>query len=347
MRALRLPTRRAAFTLIELLLVIAIIAILIGLLLPAVQKVREAAARSQCQNNLKQFGLALHSHNDIFGWLPQGGATTGSPGFLGTFNNHSNWGDDQGTWLVFTLPFMEQDNAHKALNPRPMVVNSVGGPADLQGGIPRIPAASRKIKYMRCPSDDYDQSLPTSNYVGSMGPQCVVGNCGFDPNNVWCRPESSGAGGGFATMGYNNSPDHGNNSDSSTLRGLFNRLGARVTLNSIKDGLSNTIAVGEHLPRHSDHLISNAWWHFNSGVAMNSTVVPINARSDNPASPCGTSAYPGTQNWNFSMGFKSNHSGGANFVFADGSVKFIPQTIDHRNYQLLGCRNDGQTAVHD
>ena len=110
----RTVRRGGAFTLIELLVVIAIIAILIGLLLPAVQKVREAAARSTCQNNLKQFGLALHTYNDTFSRLPPGGAC-GFSSTGGAYNatnppNNQDWGSDQGTWIVYILPYIEQDN---------------------------------------------------------------------------------------------------------------------------------------------------------------------------------------------------------------------------------------------
>src|ERR1700730_18084160 len=104
LRGLRV-SRKRGFTLIELLVVIAIIAILIGLLLPAVQKVREAAARIKCQNNMKQFGLAIHSYNDTNNALPPGG-TLGPTG---------DWGDDRGTWLVYTLPYMEQEGLFKQL----------------------------------------------------------------------------------------------------------------------------------------------------------------------------------------------------------------------------------------
>src|SRR5204863_10145844 len=111
--------RGTGFTLIELLVVIAIIAILIGLLLPAVQKVREAANRMKCSNNLKQFGLALHNYHDVNNRFPPGGLTGWQP-------DTGNWGSDQGSWLVYSLPFLEQDNLFKQINPRFDVFNSVG-----------------------------------------------------------------------------------------------------------------------------------------------------------------------------------------------------------------------------
>src|SRR5271166_3040338 len=102
---------RSAFTLIELLVVIAIIAVLVGLLLPAVQKVREAAARLQCQNNLKQLGLACHTFYDANNKLPPGGWADTTQG-MGTPKNALNlWNNDKGSLFVFTLPYMEQQGA--------------------------------------------------------------------------------------------------------------------------------------------------------------------------------------------------------------------------------------------
>src|SRR5712691_9272019 len=103
-----------AFTLIELLVVIAIIAVLVGLLLPAVQKVREAANRMKCSNNLKQFGLACHSYHDVNLLFPPGGRFMSIQGDFETTWN-MDWNSDKGSWLVYTLPYMEQDNLYKQL----------------------------------------------------------------------------------------------------------------------------------------------------------------------------------------------------------------------------------------
>jgi prepilin-type N-terminal cleavage/methylation domain-containing protein/prepilin-type processing-associated H-X9-DG protein len=336
----------SAFTLIELLVVIAIIAILIGLLLPAVQKVREAASRMKCSNNLKQFGLALHSYHDVNNRFPPGGYEGGGSSPIGGWT-----ADDRGSWLVYTLPYMEQDNLYKAISavaggPVDTTLDSVGkawgsGPGGAwSNNYPGI-FKGVKVPYLRCPSDDYDPNAYTSNYVGSLGPQCAIGPCGFNPNQQYCTGTTFG-------WGYPTSPDHGNSYSSSDIRGLFNRLGATITMAMVIDGLSNTIMVGESLPGSHDHLQNVGWWHFNGGVMECTTIIPINFLMPERGTPSLGGAATGgdcttrIDNWDISWGFKSRHTNGTNFLFGDGSVHYIQQGIDHGTYQKLGCRNDGQ-----
>jgi prepilin-type N-terminal cleavage/methylation domain-containing protein/prepilin-type processing-associated H-X9-DG protein len=313
------------FTLIELLVVIAIIAILIGLLLPAVQKVREAAARSKCQNNLKQYGLACHTYQDNNNKLPPGG--------------YYNW-DERGSFQVYVLPYMEQDNLYKA------IAAAAGGAVDTTTNSVGIAASKGvfnnvKLPYGRCPSDgEWDANATVSNYVGSLGPQCATcignSNCTYQPNQQYCNGQALG-------WGYPTSPDHGNSVATQDIRGLFNRLGATIKFASIPDGLSNTIMIGESLPGSHDHLASNQWWAYNGGSSHCTTIVPINYLMPEDVNNSDPTCHKWWSNWNVSWGFKSYHSNGANFVFADGSVHFLQQSIDVRTYNLLGCRNDGQT----
>ena len=123
------------------------------------------------------------------------------------------------------------------------------------------------------------------------------------------------------------------------MRGVGVRTGqVQVSLSAMADGTSNTIMIGEMLPLDHDHSTwAGSWAAFNGGGVHHGTLPPINTKTNKP--DCND---PGNTrvNWNVSWGFKSNHSGGANFVFGDGSVRFLQQNIDHRTYQLLGCRND-------
>src|SRR5205823_15127216 len=146
-------------------------------LLPAVQKVREAANRMKCQNNLKQLGIAMHAYHDVSSNFPRG--------------NIGTWGNDHGSWLFTTLPYMEQDNLYKQVT---SVKDGAGNTysntawnmqAAVDAGI--LP---KKLPYSRCPSDGYDANNPAySNYVGSQGPQCNDGSCSprADPFELNCN----------------------------------------------------------------------------------------------------------------------------------------------------------------
>jgi len=360
----RLRGNRLGFTLIELLVVIAIIAILIGLLLPAVQKIREAAARMKCQNNLKQLGLGIHNYHDTWGRLPPGGAM----GWFDTPQNRNSWtleephlngdwGSDRGSWMIYILPQMEESALYNKILGWPntwtpggvTVSNKLDGSAynpmnyfglsDPNGTTHRV-----RLKWARCPSDPYDPNQTCSSYMMSCGPQCAPGPCGYDPYYGDCQnhndPNNNTPPNDYWGFGW--SPDHGNAWGSQDIRGVGNRLGAVMNFASVTDGLSNTFFAGESLVQQHDHLLGNTWWAFNGGGSHNTTIIPLNYRSDQ--TPWCSPADHVNHNWGISWGFKSQHTGGANFLFGDGHVQFIAQTIDKKLYNLLGCRNDGQNA---
>lgn len=330
------PLRRwRAFTLIELLVVIAIIAILIALLLPAVQQAREAARRSQCKNNLKQYGLAIHNYHDVFNKFPVGGTPIHSDGAgAGCCNGAPRIG-----WQVRVLPYMDQAPLYNQLNLNAGLltgdaINGTGIQAAWDTLMPDGRRARQiQVPFGRCPSDDWpeDPAWAQANYSGSLGSQVATSA------NAACQPFNA-----FAEALPAGNSSHGNSANPRNISGMFSRMGMGLGMKDAVDGTSNIIMVGEVLPACHDH--RTGWWNSNGmGNAHASTVAPINEfntceRSTRISDP----ACVANNNWNYSWGFKSKHVGGAHFLLVDGSVQFLSENIDHVTYQRLGGRADGQ-----
>lgn len=326
--------RRPGFTLVELLVVIAIIGVLIALLLPAVQMAREAARRISCGNNLKQYGIALHLYHDTHKEFPR----------AGTYKNNGDWNAGMAPqlgWQPRILPYMEQSPLYDRIVMTD--VNAWTRQYVFNGVTQQL--VTQQVPYAMCPSDPRDSIVSgyaQTSYCGNLGSVRTPSNNGSC--NTYLTDGINYMAGGWA--------DHGNTLDKNGINGMFGRLGIVLGMQSVTDGTSNTIFVGEVLLDCNDHW-GGGWWHFNAaGNAHASTSVPVAnmmtcARSDAEAQEWGyTPPVCRTQsNWNYSWGFRSRHPSGAQFVFVDGSVHFLSKSINYATYQYLGSRNDGRVVA--
>jgi prepilin-type N-terminal cleavage/methylation domain-containing protein/prepilin-type processing-associated H-X9-DG protein len=288
---------RRGFTLIELLVVIAIIAILIGLLLPAVQKVREAAARTKCQNNLKQIGLALHNYHSAYEKFPAGWNTR-LP--VGTNSNTGYWG-----WGTEILPYIEQQNLYNRLNPTART---------MQAAMQADPTAFQ---------------VPVSTY---LCPSNTVAPLNEDRRFRLLGPPASPLTSPVAVAISNYPGNGGHNAE----RGLFDNQTKQINVAGVSDGTSNTLAVGERATRVIAQESPNggqfaAIW---VGTSDRAGDIQRGISDDWKVALVGYSlyrmpdGYSNTSDPYPDSAFSSNHTNGANFAMCDGSVRFINNSIN-------------------
>ncbi len=339
---------KKGFTLIELLVVIAIIAILIALLLPAVQQAREAARRTQCKNNLKQLGLAMHNYHDVYNMFPHNHGTT---------NVYPNRNVDlcEMSWIYASLPYLEQAGLYQSFLKTPSEFAAAGaGTPDRNHnalGANNLKLRKTVLTALLCPSNT-QPSIRTGqanggiqdrgngqsdagglDYVGNLGhiwggwkdngtvPDTLVNNAlpnfgtrGPDPGTPWVAQESAG--------------------EQIKVNGAF-RYSGSWGIRDIVDGTSNTVAVFENMHFQGGN---GAVFNFNASTwtawvsplaAVHTMRNPINDRKYQQGVNDGRCESP-----------SSFHTGGVQILLCDGSVKFLTENIDHGIRYKIAVRND-------
>jgi prepilin-type N-terminal cleavage/methylation domain-containing protein/prepilin-type processing-associated H-X9-DG protein len=309
------PRPRPAFTLIELLVVIAIIAILIGLLLPAVQKVRDAAARLQCANNLKQLGLAYHNYHDSFNKFP--------PSMITDQTKTVGWG-------IFILPYIEQDNLYKQYN-----FNAPFFYANAAAGINNQAVANTPVPILRCPA------------APDRGPYTYTFNFPPFPVLTWqAWPADYGPVAGltptlvtYLGLTY---------SGTQTQGALQRDVGTAIM--AITDGSSNTILVAEFGGRNELYQAGrDTGTTLSSEFGQGGWADATSSGSSLHGSSADGTVEPGLCGINCSNGFGlySFHTAGANVVFCDGSVRFLNSGINIATLSFLVTRAGGEVITGD
>ncbi len=328
--------RQRAFTLIELLVVIAIIAVLIALLLPAVQQARESARRTQCKNNLKQIGLALHNYHDTYISFPAAMYFSNFPsGGLAGYGPSTGATQHGPNWLVGLLPFFDQAPLYNQVN----FTQSMGSTFNAN-------IVQANMSALRCPTDSFSTAANKFQDTGNMGP------------NLWARGNYAASGYGPNTFNGVNGPGNVSyRSQNVNMRGVmgWNGWGG---INAVSDGTSNTVASWEIRAGLTAGDIRGTWASGRCGAGMimncnnngggtgSGDCYGINSGNSggDDVLGCSNDFNQGMGCWNGGdgqSGPKSLHTGGVHALLCDGPVRFISQNLDGAVMAKLTAQADG------
>ncbi|RUL87655.1 DUF1559 domain-containing protein [Tautonia sociabilis] len=329
--------RPKGFTLIELLVVIAIIGVLIALLLPAVQAAREAARRAQCSNNLKQLGIAMHNYHDVIGSFPT--LLWALPG-----NNNLPNNTFRASFFQMLLPYLEQTNIYNAIN---FDVPFARGP---DNGMINLTALTTQIAVYQCPTDPGPPQTSYHRWDSGVGPSGSNGQAPLGPKLSYfvnAGDNTTGPSNNTSPWPFQSLPSVRNNAfgNGTTCTGIVCRQGGTWGIRDIRDGTSNTFAIGESLYESCNWY---SWPNPNGNYAF--TSVPINWKItifENVGYGDGTGRLHNSGNWVPCFGFRSEHAGIVQFLFADGRVSSIRETINRDTYRALSTRRLGEVVSAD
>lgn len=346
--------RHQGFTLVEILVVIAIIGVLMGVLLPAVGVVHETTRKEQCLQNLRSIGQAMHAYHENNKCFPINYGKLSGAADCNSFSNQTGSAGTLGrSWLIGLLPYIDEQNLFDTIR-FDQALNWIDTTQPLNSPLrtPNIYVAEKFIPTFRCASDhvDYgqrtDRDIPGNwavlNYNAVAGSNWIY----YELADLLPNPLSVGypylASGGvqptwlFYTSGRHafepNGIDCGN--------GIINRgaFGPDTTsFDDIVDGRSNTIAVGEVIPS----LHPKKWWYWWDGSTA-TAAMPINFRPVQPTNGTGQPTMPTSVEWQRNCGFQSRHPGSCNFLLVDGSARSFDETIDIYLFRNLANFADGE-----